>query len=112
MFKTKQLLILLFILLVSFRSFAALEIVITEGIDTSRPIGVVPFKWVGEGVMPEKLTTVIAADLRRSGKFNPTDVSFMPQYPNTDKEVDYSAWASKGIEAVLVGQVELSAIDK
>ena len=112
MFKTKQLLISLFILLVSFRSFAALEIVITEGIDTSRPIGVVPFKWVGEGVMPEKLTTVIAADLRRSGKFNPTDVSDMPQYPNTDKEVDYSAWASKGIEAVLVGQVELSGIDK
>jgi TolB protein len=112
MFKTKQLLILLLILVASFRSFAALEIVITEGVDTSRPIGVVPFKWVGTGIMPEKLTTVIAADLRRSGKFNPIDVSDMPQYPNTDKEVDYSAWASKGIEAVLVGQVELSGIDK
>lgn len=112
MFKTKQLLMSLFILSVSFRSFAALEIVITEGIDTSRPIGVVPFKWIGEGVMPEKLTTVIAADLRRSGKFNPIDVNDMPQYPNIDKEVDYSAWVSKGIEAVLVGQVELSGIDR
>jgi TolB protein len=116
MFKTlsmmKQLLLLIFIILVSFRSFAALEIVITEGIDTSRPIGVVPFKWIGEGVMPGKLTSVIAADLRRSGKFNPIDAIDMPQYPNTDKDVDYSAWASKGIEAVLVGQIELSGIDR
>jgi TolB protein len=109
---TKQLLLSLFIVSISFRSLAALEIVITEGIDTSRPIGVVPFKWIGEGIMPEKLTTVIAADLRRSGKFNPIDINDMPQYPNTDQEVDYSAWASKGIEAVLVGQVELSGIDQ
>jgi len=109
---TKQLLLSFFILAVSFQSFATLEIVITEGIDTSRPIGVVPFKWIGEGVMPEKITDVIAADLRRSGKFNPIDANDMPQYPNADKDVDYSAWASKGIEAVLVGKVELSGIDR
>tara|TARA_R110002167_G_scaffold11677_3_gene50936 strand:+ start:841 stop:2211 length:1371 start_codon:yes stop_codon:yes gene_type:complete len=112
MSKTKQLLLSFFILSVSFRSFAALEIVITEGIDSSRPIGVVPFKWIGEGVMPEKLTDVIAADLRRSGKFNPIATNDMPQYPTADKDVDYSAWASKGIEAVLVGTVELSGIDR
>ncbi|WP_299073831.1 Tol-Pal system beta propeller repeat protein TolB [uncultured Paraglaciecola sp.] len=109
---TKQLLFAIFIFSVSFHSFATLEIVISEGVDTSRPIGVVPFKWVGEGVMPEKITTVIAADLRRSGKFNPVNVSAMPQYPTSDKEMDYSAWASKGVEAVLVGQVELSGIDR
>jgi TolB protein len=112
MLKTKLLILSFFILSISFRSFAALEIVITEGIDTSRPIGVVPFKWVGEGVMPEKLTQVIAADLRRSGKFNPIDLADMPQYPTTDADIDYSAWASKGIEAVLVGSVESSGIDR
>jgi TolB protein len=109
---TKQILLSFFILSVSLHTFAALEIVITEGIDTSRPIGVVPFQWVGEGVMPERLTSVIAADLRRSGKFNPIDAIDMPQYPYSDKDVDYSAWASKGIEAVLVGKVELSGIDR
>ena len=112
MFKIKKLLLSIFILSFSFHSFATLEIVITGGVDTARPIGIVPFKWIGEGVMPEKLTNVIAADLRRSGKFNPIDVNDMPQYPTTDKDVDYSAWASKGIEAVLVGKVELSGIDK
>ena len=77
---TKQILLSFFILSVSLHTFAALEIVITEGIDTSRPIGVVPFQWVGEGVMPERLTSVIAADLRRSGKFNPIDAINMPQH--------------------------------
>jgi TolB protein len=104
--------LLLMLSVMSLRSFAALEIVITEGIDTSRPIGVVPFKWIGEGVMPEKLTSVIAADLRRSGKFNPINAADMPQYPATDKDVDYSAWASKGVEAILVGTVESSGIDR
>ncbi len=112
MFKTLKSAVCLFILLTSARSFAALEIVITEGIDTSRPIGVVPFKWVGEGMLPARLTEVIAADLRRSGKFNPINAADMPQYPASDKDVDYSAWASKGVEAVLVGTVELTGIDR
>tara|TARA_R110000751_G_scaffold3930_6_gene18657 strand:+ start:106267 stop:107637 length:1371 start_codon:yes stop_codon:yes gene_type:complete len=112
MSKTKQVLLSLFIFSVSFRGFAALEIVITGGVDTARPVGVVPFQWIGEGVMPEQLTDVIAADLRRSGKFNPVDTKDLPQFPTADKDVDYSAWASKGIEAVLVGKVELTGIDR
>ncbi len=93
-------------------SHATLEIVITEGIDSARPVGVVPFKWVGSGVMPERLTNVVAADLARSGKFNPIDSASMPQYPTTDSEVDYSAWASTGVEAIVVGSVEQEAVDR
>lgn len=104
---------LIFIFLfVSFKSFAALEIVITEGVDTSRPIGVVPFKWKGAGMMPSVITEVIVADLRRSGKFNPIDPVDMPQYPSSDLDIDYSAWASKGVEAVLVGLVESIGVDR
>ena len=112
MSKLKSVFLSLLLISASFNSFSALEIVITEGVDTSRPIGVVPFKWVGEGVMPERLTRVISADLRRSGKFNPIDASDMPQFPSTDNDVDYSAWAAKGVEAVLVGTVEASGIDR
>ncbi|MEP0175044.1 MAG: Tol-Pal system beta propeller repeat protein TolB [Paraglaciecola sp.] len=110
--KLRVVLLPLLLSLMSFKSFSALEIVITEGVDTSRPIGIVPFKWVGDGVMPEKLTEVIGADLRRSGKFNPIKAIDMPQYPATDAEVDYSAWAAKGVEAVLVGTIELAGIDR
>ncbi|MFQ3236458.1 MAG: TolB protein, partial [Paraglaciecola sp.] len=39
-------------LVMSFNSYSALEIVITEGTDTARPIAVVPFSWNGPGSMP------------------------------------------------------------
>jgi TolB protein len=112
MLKTTNYLFCLLVLFVSAPSFSTLEIVITEGIDTARPIAVVPFKWKGVGVMPEKLSKVIAADLRRSGKFNPMDAASMPQFPSTDKDVDYSAWAATGVEAVLVGSVEPQGMDQ
>ncbi|MFQ3237351.1 MAG: TolB protein, partial [Paraglaciecola sp.] len=99
-------------LVMSFNSYSALEIVITEGTDTARPIAVVPFSWNGPGSMPEELTDVIAADLRRSGKFNPIDIASMPQQPHTDKELDYRAWASVGVEAVVVGAVEPAGPDR
>ncbi|PRD18504.1 UNVERIFIED_CONTAM: tolB, partial [Trichonephila clavipes] len=97
-----------FIVLLGFHGIAsaALEIVITEGVDGARPIAVVPFQYNGVGPIPEKLSTVIAADLMRSGKFKPIDVATMPQLPATDTDVDYAAWVNKGVEAVLVGQVE------
>lgn len=91
---------------------ATLELVITDGIDTARPIAVVPFRWQGAGEMPGRLANVVAADLRRSGKFNPMDFSQMPQYPSSDEEVDYTAWASTGVEAVLVGSIEAQSPDR
>jgi len=85
---------------------AALEIVITEGVDGARPIAIVPFKYQGVGQIPEKLSNVIAADLMRSGKFKPIDVAQMPEQPNKDGEIDYASWVNKGVEAILVGEVE------
>ncbi|MFY8283807.1 Tol-Pal system beta propeller repeat protein TolB [Pseudoalteromonas sp. SSMSWG5] len=97
-----------FIVLLGFHGIAsaALEIVITDGIDGARPIAVVPFKYQGVGPIPEELNKVIAADLMRSGKFKPIDVANMPQLPGKDADVDYGAWVNQGVEAVLVGQVE------
>lgn len=103
---------LLLLLLIAGNAHAALEIVITEGIDSARPVGVVPFKWKGEGAMPGTLADVISADLMRSGKFNPLSQQDMPQFPTSDAEVDYTAWASKGVEVILVGTVEPYSLDR
>lgn len=112
MIKNMRLILLFCVALLSFRSHAALEIVITEGIDTARPIAVVPFRWNGAGTLPGRLANVISADLQRSGKFSPMVTGEMPQYPSSDSEIDYTAWAATGVEAVLVGSIEQHSLDK
>ncbi len=89
----------------SMPSFAALEIVITEGVDSARPIAVVPFEYRGTGEMPKRISEVVAADLTRSGKFKPIADINMPQRPSSDADVDYAAWVREGVEAIVVGKV-------
>ncbi|RUO19682.1 Tol-Pal system beta propeller repeat protein TolB [Aliidiomarina iranensis] len=87
---------------------STLEIVITEGQNSARPIAVVPFQWLGEGEAPYNFAEIIMADLRRSGRFNPIDQGQMPGQPGKDLDVsDYAAWARLGVEAMLVGEVSL-----
>jgi TolB protein len=96
----------------SVKVFASLEIVITEGVDSARPIGVVPFKWKGQGSMPGDISKVVMADLMRSGKFNPVSEDKMPQYPETAEQVSYTAWATLGVDTVLVGSIEPQGGDR
>lgn len=87
---------------------AALEIVITEGQNTARPVAVVPFKWLGDSPAPANLTDfaeIIADDLRNSGRFNPLGRGLMPQTPSDETEVDFAAWKETGIEAIVLGTV-------
>lgn len=93
-------------------SLAKLEIVITEGVNTARPIAIVPFKYEGATKLPFNFSEIIAADLMRSGKFSPIKLEDMPQQPQNDKEVDYGAWVSTGVEAILVGTIEDKDADK
>jgi len=111
MMKFKSLIVFV-LMLTCHNAKATLEIVITEGIDSARPIAVVPFKWVGSGPMPERISKVISDDLLRSGKFSPINELKFPQRPSTDAEIDYAAWASEGVEAVIIGQVRETSIGR
>lgn len=97
---------LIFSLVQSFNARAALEILITEGLDTARPLGVVPFAYEGAGEIPMELSSIVAADLARSGRFNPIAAVNMPQQPTDEADVDYTAWAAMGIEAILIGKIK------
>lgn len=85
------------------------RIVIDEGVDSARPIAVVPFKT--NGSVPADIAEIVSADLRNSGKFNPIPVSRMPQQPSSASEVAPDAWASLGIDAIVVGQISATGGD-
>lgn len=96
---------LIFLFGISQAVFANVRIVIDEGIDTARPIAVVPFKWNGPGEAPADIATIVSDDLRNSGKFNPIPVANMPQLPVTAAEVTPSLWTKLGIDAIVIGEV-------
>ncbi|MFO6422949.1 Tol-Pal system beta propeller repeat protein TolB [Motilimonas sp. KMU-193] len=91
---------------------AKLEIVITEGVDGARVVGISPFKFEGEGAVPEDLASIVSTDLMRSGKFNPVARDKMPQTPANSSEVDFKAWAALGAEAVVTGVVTMTEPNK
>jgi len=100
------------LLLLSCQANATLDIVITEGIDSARPIAVMPFQWQGNGAMPEQLAKIISNDLLRSGKFSPISELKYPQKPTSVADIDYAAWAEQGVEAMVIGQVTQIAIGR
>lgn len=94
------------LLLLTTRAQAALEIVITGGIDSARPVAVVPFKWTGGGAVPQDLAEVIGNDLRNSGMFRPMDRNRLPQQVAVASELNATLWGPHQVEAVLVGSIE------
>ncbi|WP_374188945.1 Tol-Pal system beta propeller repeat protein TolB [Thalassotalea euphylliae] len=100
------------LLILSSQASATLEIVITEGVDSARPIAVLPFQWQGSGAMPESISKVVSDDLLRSGKFSPIAASRYPQQVYSDNGVDYTAWAAEGVEAIVVGSVTETGIGR
>lgn len=86
---------------------AALDIVITEGVDAARPIAVVPFVWQGTTPMPSQISDVVMSDLTRSGTFKPLDELGLPQR-NISSAADFNsrAWSGVGAEAVVLGSIK------
>ena len=99
-----------FILFFATFSNADIKIIITDGINTAKPIAVVPFKWIGNGAPPQDIDSIIASDLRNSGKFNPIDSRKMPQLPDTASAVTPKAWSALGIDAVVVGNMNVGYV--
>lgn len=89
-----------------------IQINITEGVSTAKPIAVSPFKWTGSGEPPQIIENIIASDLRNSGKFNPIDIANMPQKPTTASEVNSAVWKNLGVSAVVVGSIQPDASGK
>lgn len=96
------------LLTVSAPASARLEILITEGVNSARPIAVIPFKWLGDGVSQYNFSEIIANDLRSSGQFSPISINKMPKTPSSSQNLDYSLWHDMGVEIIVMGEVSPS----
>ncbi len=94
-------------LMASASAVAELRVEITEWNIEPAPIAVVPFGWDGQSAeAPLDVSSVIAADLQRSGRFAPIDESSMLSRPTRGADVDFDDWRILKVEAVVIGRVE------
>ena len=101
----RRLFVFLILLAPAVGSAQVLDIEVT-GIAQPTPVAVVPFGWDGRGEgAPLNVSTVITADLRRSGRFDPIAEEKMLQKPTDGKDLDFQDWGFVGVEAVVIGRL-------
>ncbi len=84
---------------------AQLTVEITGAGANRMPIAVADF--AGEHIVSQALTSVVRADLERSGLFQLVDTA--GQAPTDTDAVNYDAWKARGADALAVGNVATAA---
>ena len=90
---------------------AELQIEITKGQGEAIPIAVVPFGWQSPTPAPVNISSIVASDLSRTGRFKALPEREMLQKPTTSAQVDFSDWRILDTEVVIIGEVEQRAGD-
>ena len=93
----------LFLLLVSLQVQAVLTIEINEAEATATPVAIAPF--AGEARAPQKISQIVAFDLRRSGRFKALPVEHLPELPLTVADIHYERWVDTGSDVLLLGDI-------
>lgn len=85
----------------------ALTIEITQGAVGALPIAVVPFAWEGDAAQapPQDVAAIVAADLGRSGRFQPLPARDMLSRPSTLQAVDFRDWRALNMENLVIGRI-------
>ncbi|KAA6185977.1 Tol-Pal system beta propeller repeat protein TolB [Thiohalocapsa marina] len=88
---------------------AKLTIEITGGIEGAQPIAVVPFGSL-DGARPRvDVAEVVAADLARSGRFDPMSRREMLMTPHRQEDIDFREWQLLAMNTLLVGEIAAAA---
>jgi len=81
----------------------ALDIEIIGSGANQIPISIAPFR--SEQGLPTQLTSVITADLARSGLFKSVDAGGVVPVPYEPDQINYPQWKARGAEALVIGNV-------
>jgi len=90
--------------LLSHAAQAVLDIEITQGVEGATPIAVVPFGPAGVN-LPVDVAEVIAADLRRSGRFAPLKRNDLIARPYEANQVNFKDWRLVKSDNLVIGKV-------
>ncbi len=102
-FSLRRILLISLLVLYAPTSRSELIIEITKGIETAVPIAVVPFG--GGGGAAVNISSVVQADLNRSGLFKTLAERDMLTRPTEAAKVRYRNWQALGQEYLVIGQV-------
>ena len=96
-------LIAMLVLLAAPLARAQLSIEITGAGANRIPTAIVPF--AGEAALPQSVTSIVRADLERSGLFRGIEVPTLIPHPTEASTVDYAEWRARLADALVLGSV-------
>ena len=82
---------------------AQLSIEITGAGAQRIPIAIVPF--AGEAALPPGITSIVRADLERSGLFRGLELPPLNPHPTEASSLDYAEWRARLADAVVLGSI-------
>jgi TolB protein len=87
--------------LAAFSARAALNIEIVGSGANQIPIAIAPFR--SEESLPQQITSIVSADLTRSGLFKSVDAGGVVPIPFEPEQVVYPTWRARGADALVIG---------
>ena len=75
------------------------------------PIAIVPFGWSAPGTPPERMASIIGADLARSGYFAPLAEADLPSRPHEAAAVRFPDWRMVRVDNLVIGSLQLLGPD-
>jgi TolB protein len=91
---------------------AQLVIEITRGQENAVPIAIVPFGWDSATAAPFDVAQVVAADLQRSGRFDPVDRKDMIDRPTAGDQIRFQDWRYLKSDFIVVGKLTPEGADR
>jgi TolB protein len=90
--------------LVALAAHAQLTIDITTSGGRQIPVAILPF--AGEAAQPQPVSTVVGADLARTGLFRLVNAMGVSPLPTEPSEVNFVDWQARTAEALVIGKIE------
>lgn len=107
--KNGSTLIAIFLLAWGQTNYAALHLELTQGVSSSIPIAIVPFKGQeANSTTQQNVSETIQNDLRNSGQFKVLPPDSFQQLPSSPAELNMATWKNSGASDVVVGNITQS----